>query len=170
MRRFPAIVSLGLLATLALAVPAHAEPPPFVDQYQEPIPWAGGDQHTGGNGGGDRNDGGSPLPNSLLAGLHDEVDPEVAAALETVATSTDLGAPPAKASGDKKAGSGASAGEESDAASDGASADGGLASDVITATAEDGGSYLPVLLLAIAGITLVAAAAALYGRRRRASE
>jgi hypothetical protein len=156
--------SLGLSVLLvALVLPggATAAVPGFIDQYQEPFPTGGGNQHQGGGGGtGSSGGSGTQLPASTQAELANSVPVPVAEALESVATSPDLGAPQQTFA--DKLGSGSQRADASEAAA------ATSLPDALTASAEAESPYLLAVLLALAA-TALAGAAALVVRRRRAS-
>ncbi|HEX2502275.1 MAG TPA: hypothetical protein VHO73_12535, partial [Methylomirabilota bacterium] len=102
------IVLLGLVAGLVFAGTAMADDPGYIDQYQEPLPTGGGNEHTGGNGngGGSGGSGAFELPSATQENLSSSVSAPVAEALESVATSPELGAPQGTIRKREKAGQG----------------------------------------------------------------
>ncbi len=148
--RFSALV-LVLAAGLALPGGAAAADPGFIDQYQEPFPIGGGNDHTGNRGDDDSGSGGGSieLPASTETKLEDAVSEPVADALKDVATSPELGAP----------------GRMLTDAEPGGSAATSSLGEAISTSAEPKNPYLLGVLLGLAAITFAGAAAAVARRR-----
>ena len=145
-----------LVAGLALPTVAWADDPGFIDQYEEPFPTGGGNDHSGGGGSGGGN---IELPGYTQSQLESSVPPSVAEALDSVATSPELGAPQWTfdgASGRASARAGATAADASAASFPSA----------LSTSAEAENPYLVAVLLGLVATTLVGAAAFAFRRRR----
>jgi hypothetical protein len=157
------------LAGLAVTGTALAAEPPVIDQYNEPLPTGGGNDHTGENEGGSGQAGGtggsggsndsggegSPLPSSTQSNLQDSVSAPVATSLQKIATSEELGAPQERLG---------SAGKRDGEISAASGADGGVVSEAVAAAKEGGSDYLLALGLALMVITLACGTAAVVRR------
>ena len=155
------VVLLVLVAGLALPGVAGATDPGFVDQYQEPFPIGGGNDHAGHGHGNDHSGsggGGTELPASTETKLENAVSEPVADALRTAATSPELGAP------ERMLTDGAPERMLTDERLNGSTEKSSLG-DAISTSAEPGNPYLLVVLLGIAAITFAGAAAAVARRR-----
>jgi hypothetical protein len=154
------------VAGLVFAGTAMAGDPGYIDQYQEPFPTGGGNEHTGGNG----NGGGSgafELPSSTQENLSSSVSAPVAEALESVATSPELGAPQGTIRKREKAGQGGAGSGSSDPVVVRVEPlEGSPLTDAVAAATDGGNSHLLGVLAALAGITAGAAGLALARRRR----
>jgi hypothetical protein len=160
------IALLALVAGLVFAGTAMAAPP-VIDQYQEPLPTGGGNEHTGGNGSGGSggsgggSGGGAQLPSSTQTNLQSSVSDPVAEALETVATSPDLGAPQSTMGAKGKQDTAAEPPVVNVEPLTGSP----LADAVATAT-DGGNSHLVAVVLALAALTLGAGLVAVVRRRQ----
>jgi hypothetical protein len=167
-----AIAVVALVLGLAFAGTAMAEAPPVIDQYQEPLPTGGGNEHTGGDegSGGGSGGGGAQLPSSTQSNLAGSVSPPVAEALESVATSPELGAPQGTIGkkGKQDAGTGKGSGPSvAPPASDKSTPlTGSPLSDAVSAATDGGNSHLLAVLLALAALTLGGALVAVARRRQ----
>jgi hypothetical protein len=151
-----ATLILTLVFGLLLVGPAAADDPSVIDQYQEPFPTGGGNDHTGGNGGQDGGGGGgSQLPESLHSDLDAAVPAPVADSLEVVATSPDLGAP------QTTLGNKAPASDSGEAVGSGSPL-----TDAVSAATDSDSLYLPILLLALGAVTIGGGAFAVARRRQ----
>lgn len=162
---------LAVAGGLVFAGTALADDPAVIDQYQVPIPAAGGSQHGGGGNQGGGSGGQVSLPGSTQQHLQSSVSAPVASALETVATSPSLGAPQTTLKKKPKtpAGQTAMTREEKDTAPNVQRPANRLAGnpldDAVSAAADGGNAHLLAVLVALAVITL--AGAALAARRSR---
>jgi hypothetical protein len=164
-----AVAVLLVFSALALPPAAMAGDPPVVDQYQEPFPTGGGNQHTGGNGdGGGSGSSGAELPSSTQTNLANSVSAPVAQALETVATSPELGAPQGTIGKEKrKAGAeeGSRTGPET-AVVDVEPLSGSPLTDAVSSATDGGNTYVVAVLLVLAALTLAGVALAVARRRQ----
>ena len=158
------IALLALVVGLVFAGTAMAAPP-VIDQYQEPLPTGGGNEHTGGNGGsggsGGSSGGGAQLPNSTQTNLQSSVSAPVAEALETVATSPDLGAPQSTM--------GAKGKQDTAVEPPVVNVEpltGSPLTDAVATATDGGNSHLVAVVLALAALTLGAALVAVVRRRQ----
>ncbi len=173
------LVLLVAVLGLVFAGTAMAEDPPVIDQYQEPLPTGGGNHHTGGNGGnggsggtgggsgGSGSGGGAELPNSTQSNLANSVSAPVAQALESVATSPDLGAPQGTIGKRDQAGSDTGSGSSFETpAVNVEPLSGSPLTDAISAATDGGNSHLVAVVLALAALTLGGGLAAAARRRQ----
>lgn len=162
------IALLALVAGLVFAGTAMAAPP-VIDQYQEPLPTGGGNEHTGGNGGsggsGGSSGGGAQLPSSTQTNLQSSVSAPVADALETVATSPDLGAPQGTIGQKGKQDAAAGSSTEPPVVNV-EPLTGSPLSDAVSAATDGGNSHLVAVVLALAALTLGACLVAVARRRQ----
>jgi hypothetical protein len=161
---------------LVFAGAALADDPGYVDEYYEPLPTGGGNEHTGGSGGSGGSGGGGgsgsyELPSATQENLSSSVSAPVAEALESVATSPELGAPQGTIRKREKARQGdAGSGSGSDSSDPVVvrvePLEGSPLTDAVAAATDGGNSHLLGVLAALAGITAGAAGLALARRRR----
>ena len=162
-----AIALLALVGGLVFTGAAMADDPSVIDQYQEPLPTGGGNHHTGGgNGGGSGGTGGAELPSSTQTNLQSSVSAPVAEALETVATSPELGAPQGTISKAGKRDSGAGEGSGGPPVVQVEPLEGSPLTDAVAAATDGGNSHLLAVVLALAALTLGGALVAVARRRR----
>jgi hypothetical protein len=169
--RMAALALATAAAAAMLAPPAAAQGPlpednAGADQYIEPVPDAGGDRRPDDRDGGGRGD----LPRDT----RDALPPgEEGRALDRIATDPSAGAPPAAAAagGSREGGGdgrgskdGGEDGEGGAAAGSGGGDGSGPLSALASAVTDSDSSALPLLLIALAGLTL-AGVAARRGRR-----
>jgi hypothetical protein len=164
-----AIAVVVLVLGLAFTGTAMADPP-VIDQYQEPLPTGGGNEHTGGDeGSGGASGDGAQLPSSTQNNLESSVSAPVAEALESVATSPELGAPQGTIG--KKSKQDAGAGQGSGGEAPGVPVEiepltGSPLSDAVSAATDGGNSHLLAVLLALGALTLGGGLVALARRRQ----
>lgn len=164
-----AIALLALVGGLVFTGAAMADDPSVIDQYQEPLPTGGGNHHTGGNGGnggGSGGTGGADLPSSTQTNLQSSVSAPVAEALETVATSPELGAPQGTISKAGKPDTGAGEGSGGPPVVQVEPLEGSPLTDAVAAATDGGNSHLLAVVLALAALTLGGALVAVARRRR----
>jgi hypothetical protein len=156
MMRLKLLLALLVLVALALPGAAWADDPGFIDQYEEPFPTGGGNDHSGSGGSGGSGGGNATqVPGPTLSELQASVDPPVAKALKSVTTSPELGAPQ-QTFADRPDG-GASAADPDAAATSLPKAFG--------TSAEAENPYLLAILLGLLVTTLAGAAVVLLRRR-----
>jgi hypothetical protein len=161
-----AIALLALVGGLVFTGAAMADDPSVIDQYQEPLPTGGGNTHTGGNGGNGGGSGGAELPSSTQTSLQSSVSAPVAEALETVATSPDLGAPQGTIGKMGKRDVGAGEGSAVPPVVNVEALEGSPLTDAVAAATDGGNSHLLAVVLALAALTLGGGLFALARRRR----
>jgi hypothetical protein len=158
---------LGVVLIVALPASASASSDgtnPSLDQYVESVPTATGDRSDPSYGGNRRGSAGAlPAATRRRIGQQGGAD---APALEAVAGSPALGAPPTRGSGGNGREAGRASGEGRSATPPAAAAPSAIDAAATAATG-DGAGATPWLLAGVVLVSLAAAAAALARRRRR---